>query len=540
MKTIIAGLQIPDNPLAFSGLKSSTISRLPELAIFTGPNGGGKSRLLRLIAGQAPAQNAALSQFRRQIQTSQRARDQILTRLKTNIGSPTEDNLRKQIENIDQQIRQLEHQTSTQATFEYDKTLDGQPICLYFAPNITAFSNPDQLTFGQAASFLNQGGTLRNIVGSFQNSLLTIQSLVSNYLISRSDVSQYAETESSELKRKFESFRELLNALLGMEITWTAGPAISIDGTPLNQISNNFSQGQKWLLHFATTAYADVTLEDPLVLCIDEPELHLHPAALNQIVDVLKRVLAHGQILIATHSIPLIAYVGYENTWFVSAGAVTYAGRHPEVIIRGLVGGPAGVHKLKSLLDEPDAAAVSRFAFESLLSPTVVAAKSHDPQGKQILRSLDAKRVTLGRPVRVLDYGAGKGRLLDIADDEIGNELPSLFDYKAFDPTPENADICRATIARVYGSADGRYFSAKSGIAETLAGQQFDVTVLCNVVHEISPLDWRGEFSFIGTLLEEGGEMLIVEDLFAAAWRGCASGWICYCKHRGASASFQH
>jgi len=91
--------------------------------------------------------------------------------------------------------------------------------------------------------------------------------------------------------------------------------------------------------------------------------------------------------------------------------------------------------------------------------------------------------------------------------------LPSLFDYKAFDPTPENADICRATIARVYGSADGRYFSAKSGIAETLAGQQFDVTVLCNVVHEISPLDWRGEFSFIGTLLEEGGEMLIVEDL---------------------------
>lgn len=505
MQPIIEGFSIPDNPQAFAGLKASTVSRLPEIAIFTGPNGGGKTRLLKIIAGQAPNYQQWLVRSQH-LDDLRRVHSSILARTSIPRANPEQE-----LAHVNRQIAQVEQEVSSLINFQY-REIATSPIALYFAPSITDFTDPARLTFAQAAGFLNQGGTIRNISGSFANTLLTVQSLVSNYLISRSEESEFPKGESAELKRKFEGLRELIAALLGMDITWTAGPAISIGGTPLGAISNTFSQGQKWLLHFATNAYADITLDDSILLCLDEPELHLHPAALNQILDILRRTLSHGQILIATHSIPLIAHVGYENTWFVSQGRISYAGRNPETVINGLVGGAAGVGKLRDLLSEPDSAAISRFALESLINPKVVAARSSDPQARQILDSLRAKRDELGRTIRVLDYGAGKGRLLDIAEDEMGGELPSLFDYYAFDPSRENAEICRAAIARVYGSADGKYFGNKSGIAEAIAGQRFDVVVLCNVVHEISPLDWQEEFSFIRTLLNEDGVVLIVED----------------------------
>jgi hypothetical protein len=298
-----------------------------------------------------------------------------------------------------------------------------------------------------------------------------------------------------------------------MEITWTAGPSISIGGTPLSAISTTFSQGQKWLLHFATTAYSELTLRDPIVLCLDEPELHLHPAALNQILDILRARLENGQILIATHSIPVIAHVGYENTWFVSKGSVSYAGRNPEKILEGLAGGIEGVRRLSNLLTEPTIAAISRFALESVLPPTVSAARPGDPQGSQILTRLRSKREELGRSIRVLDYGAGKARILDIADFEIGAQLVSLLDYYAFEPSPENRKICESSVSRIYGVADGRVFGQASSIPEMLSGSHVDIVILCNVVHEISPSDWIRDFKFIGGLLTDAGEILIVEDL---------------------------
>jgi SAM-dependent methyltransferase len=119
----------------------------------------------------------------------------------------------------------------------------------------------------------------------------------------------------------------------------------------------------------------------------------------------------------------------------------------------------------------------------------------------------------LGRPVRILDYGAGKGRLLDIAEHELGQSLVTLLDYSAFDPSPKHAETCKSTIARIYGSSDGRYYSKKSSILETLAGKKFDAVILCNVLHEISPIEWRHEFDSIASIISPSGELLIVEDL---------------------------
>jgi SAM-dependent methyltransferase len=282
----------------------------------------------------------------------------------------------------------------------------------------------------------------------------------------------------------------------------------------LEHITSQFSQGQKWLLHFIASTFSDITLDDPMVLCLDEPELHLHPAALNQVVDILKSTLSNGQLLIATHSIPLIAHVGYDKVWYVADGNISYAGRQPEKVINGLVGGMDGVMKLVELLTEPSAAAVAKFALESLSPPTVVGARDDDPQAEQIIRSVKTKSAALGRPIRLLDYGAGKGRFLDIAAHVLESDVDGLIDYHAYDPSAANAEICRSAIARVYGEGVGtRYFTKKSEIPEVVAGANFDVVLLSNVLHEIAPVDWLKELAFIRDILVPDGEMLIVEDL---------------------------
>jgi ABC-type Mn2+/Zn2+ transport system ATPase subunit len=80
MKSILRGFEIPDHASAFSGFKASTVSRLPETAIFTGPNGGGKSRLLKLIAGRAAKARANHSHIQVQITNLHKTREHHLLR----------------------------------------------------------------------------------------------------------------------------------------------------------------------------------------------------------------------------------------------------------------------------------------------------------------------------------------------------------------------------------------------------------------------------------------------------------------------------
>src|SRR4051794_21666871 len=73
MKVLVQGFRIPNNPSEFTGLKETSVSRLPEIAIFAGPNGGGKSRLLRLISTHGPNQGKRAALLR-ELQTFQDAR----------------------------------------------------------------------------------------------------------------------------------------------------------------------------------------------------------------------------------------------------------------------------------------------------------------------------------------------------------------------------------------------------------------------------------------------------------------------------------
>lgn len=67
---------------------------------------------------------------------------------------------------------------------------------------------------------------------------------------------------------------------------------------------------------------------------------------------------------------------------------------------------------LVSLLDGDAAATATRFAADCLLPPEVASARPDDPQPKQLVPVI-VGRLRSGHPVRVLEIGAGRGRLIN-------------------------------------------------------------------------------------------------------------------------------
>jgi ABC-type uncharacterized transport system ATPase subunit len=106
MQPIIEGFSIPDNPQAFAGLKASTVSRLPEIAIFTGPNGGGKTRLLKIIAGQAPNYQQWLVRSQH-LDDLRRVHSSILARTSIPRANPEQElaHVNRQIAQVEQEVR---------------------------------------------------------------------------------------------------------------------------------------------------------------------------------------------------------------------------------------------------------------------------------------------------------------------------------------------------------------------------------------------------------------------------------------------------
>ena len=113
-----------------------------------------------------------------------------------------------------------------------------------------------------------------------------------------------------------------------------------------------------------------------------------------------------------------------------------------------------------------------------------------------------------------MDWGAGKGRILDNLANETDN-LSEIIDYWAYDPYPDDKDLCMSVIANVFGEGLGRHFANEEQIKSTLTAHSVDVVIMCNVLHEIDPADWCRLFGSegpISRLLSDEGFLLVVED----------------------------
>lgn len=247
--------------------------------------------------------------------------------------------------------------------------------------------------------------------------------------------------------------------------------------------------------------------------------MYLHPDACARAIASLQRLLGdNGQVWIATHSLPLIAWAGVDSLHFVQDGAVSFAGTTPSRVWNTLLGSEDARERLLSFLDGDAAAAVTRFASECLLHPEIASARPDDPQPKQLVPVI-AARLRRGGGVRALEIGTGRGRLVHAIAEMLRNDRSLRRDqltYIAYeDPqflNPEHRASCEKHLEAL--RLLGAYAQYSTDLAQLQARDvnHVDVVVLANTLHEVPVEDWLKLFGQIRDASNPEATLLVIED----------------------------
>jgi predicted ATPase/SAM-dependent methyltransferase len=273
------------------------------------------------------------------------------------------------------------------------------------------------------------------------------------------------------------------------------------------------SDGQRLLLQWCIALHAQGINLAEFILLMDEPENHLHPESMISTIERIVDANHSGQIWIATHSVPLIAALYKKRSpdislYFMDNGKISFASEQPEKVLKSLMGGEDNIEALREFIDLPEVFARNRFAAQCLMEPDVFAhASQKDPQ----IGIIDSDIASSASPINLLDYGCGKGRLLDALFAKYGTDLPQKINYVGWDVTNQNHEQCKQVIDKAYQDNTNRWFCDR----QLISGKEFDRIVLCNVFHEIDPSKWKDLFnktSIINQYLKDSGKLLIIED----------------------------
>lgn len=504
---------------------------LKQTVVLAGQNGAGKSRLLRLIPKlmQKQLDPSALEEIESQLRQRKVYLEQSVKNAKTlkeRADGTSEGDIKQQI--IDQ-IKDTNRTTGVHASelkrleLQINATKimcisDNKPHpVITLVPKIAKLVNPAtkiDLEAGRLAERIANRGcddaemTAPAYMRRVMQAALTARD-------KRRNLGQETITTEENTEK---DLKDILQKLLGTEIeicledTWR----LLIGGYDLQE--QKLSEGQQLLFQFGCILHAQgASLSDCIVL-MDEPENHLHPAVLTQIVDKLRSLLTDGQLWIATHSVPLIAHLVADEPdclWYAESGNFKRAGRSPERVLESLMGGSDGAKRLHDFTLRPAQYAALSFMAQCLQPPGVVGPEVKDPQTSQIAEILWRHSVVGEKKLRIMDFGAGKGRLLSTLASGQGLASQS-FDYYAYDNDDTNQADCQIEIDTIFsGDGKNRYFTDIHTLAAHIDGQSVDVVVMCNVLHEIDPDQWISLFGPSGVLcklLAPTGHILFVED----------------------------
>ncbi|MGB1316491.1 MAG: AAA family ATPase, partial [Chitinophagales bacterium] len=316
-------------------------------------------------------------------------------------------------------------------------------------------------------------------------------------------------------KEDYEKLKKIINLFLNTTLDRNANGEPTLFGFTLAKA--NLSDGQKILLQLCLAIHCQGAALDEVILFLDEPENHLHPEIIIETVERIIEHIPNGQVWIATHSIPLLSYFGASNIWYMADNKVNYAGNKPEEVLKSLLGDDEKIGKLQDFINEPGLMALHRHAFESLFMPEAVNTGSDDPQNLQIKDAVKAF-IKDEKKVKILDYGAGKGRLLANVAEANAEPIESFrkwFDYVAYDEYDNDKAECLNKLESIYTDYKDRYFNDFTNLYSKYNKGRFDIVIMCNVLHEIDPKDWIDLFKKngkISKLLSENGILLLVED----------------------------
>lgn len=265
------------------------------------------------------------------------------------------------------------------------------------------------------------------------------------------------------------------------------------------------SPGQMYLLRIAVACYRNIGSEK-LIFILDEPELHLHPQAQIEMIKTLREKFPQAQFWISTHSLALISYLAVTEdgttVLHIKDGKTSILRSDSESLLEGLIGSEENRFAVNQLMAAPDEYACNKFAVECNGEAGVLGATGNDPQAQMV-------GLMLKEGDTVVDFGAGKGRLLEELALFGGDDFIRKMHYYAYDAYDECADECR-NVMRRYEVPVEHYYNAESSLKQAVAGNA-DYVLLVNVLHEIDPEKWEEVFDTVSHLLKEGGELVIVE-----------------------------
>jgi ABC-type branched-subunit amino acid transport system ATPase component len=493
---LVQALTIPAEDAAEIGLQAVEMTRLGRFVALAGRNGAGKSRLLGQLDAclqQRQARFSELKELPKQIASYQAS----IANHHGDSGVPNRRN----------QLKALQMAT---LWIQADPAINCGT--LRFVPKGLKLLDPAKLSSGDLKERFTR---------AVDTSVTDFYDVTLPYIQKRQDRWREADHQRAlvppdEQQREIESYallHDLIWALLDSELGRNADGEATLFGYPI--AGAQLSDGQKVALQLAAALHAKGQCLDDTVFLLDEPENHLHPAITIDLLDRLAAVAPRAQFWVATHSVSLLAHIHSLDPmalWFMDKGAVSHAGRHPQLVLGSLLGDEDRIAKLHAFTGLPAELARTQYATECLIAPQSVGGGAGDPQVNQIARVLDG--LAQGGKLSILDFGAGRGRLLEGLADARQN-LAETIDYYAVDPSDAGRQACQSIIRCVYGSDEGRYFQGEEQFFSARDDGAIQVVVMCNVLHEISPWNWLELFaktSLIWRALAPDGFVLVVED----------------------------
>ncbi len=265
------------------------------------------------------------------------------------------------------------------------------------------------------------------------------------------------------------------------------------------------SPGERILIYYAFILFSyeinNEILINEAIIIIDEPELHLHSSLQQEIIDKLYNLIKDkGQLWIATHSISLLSKLRYDEILLMKNGAITPpSSRTPFKGLEELIGLDESFLSLKDFISSKFNWIYSQFVYQCFLNPEIVAnANESDPQALAFLKAISS-----GSNIKMLDFGAGKGRIGKFINDSDKLSL-KIEEYSVL-------EIERDAIEALEGL---NFVNEIYTDYADIPSNNFDVILMCNVLHEIHPKYWEEAFSTINKALKENGKLIILEDKF--------------------------
>lgn len=520
------------------GLKPIQMDRLNNIVLIAGKNGAGKSRFLKLIKDQVQeypivaeieTAKANLLNYKKAIEDTKSIIETYRVQFKNKTIKDDKETAQYEIKlkQNNGHILLFENEiNNANAKLQYIKNLNIEPEKI--ANSLVDFV-PKSLTLTDSytISASDLENSAKNIyrIGTDsinQGTIPAIDIIQKNWVnvnTSTIDDLNILPSEIEKINLDYLKLKKYIKLFLNTDLKRNKDGHPELFGKRIGEAQ--LSNGQKILLQFCMALFAQEISLSSLIILMDEPENHLHPAALIEVLDKIMPQVTNGQVWIATHSINILAHFDPSSIWYIDDGQISYAGNIPRKVLEGLIGNEEEITKLNHFMSLPAQMASDKFSYESLFYPDVLITGPEDSQIKQINKIIK-DRTDKNSKLKVLDFGIGKGRLISTIFEEEranNNDISLWLDFYGYDKFETNKEYCNKILDEIYGNSINRYFNSPKDLFSKHDEKTFDIIVMCNVFHEIEPNEWLNLFNSKTSpfkLLKDTGFLLIVEDQFLA------------------------